>query len=52
MGMFQWNTWKKFVKYMVESAKGKKIGISSRKVGKYYDETGKSKKIYGDSESV
>lgn len=38
MGMFQWNIWKKFVKYMVESAKGKKIGISrqekSRKRGK------------------
>ncbi len=30
MGMFQWNIWKKFVKYMVESAKGKKIGISSK----------------------
>ncbi len=29
-----------------------KVGISSRKVGKYYDETGKSKKIYGDSGSV
>ena len=33
MGMFQWNIWKKFVKYMVESAKGKKIGISSK--GRY-----------------
>ena len=31
MGMFQWNIWKKFVKYMVESAKGKKIGILMQK---------------------
>jgi len=42
MGMFQWNTWKKFVKYMVESAKGNKVGISRLKIkkdgGNVYDD--------------
>lgn len=31
MGMFQWTTWKQFVKYMEVSAKGNKLGISSDK---------------------
>lgn len=27
MGMFQWTTWKQFVKYMEVSAKGNRIGF-------------------------